>query len=147
MVVAVAAVAVKTTRTDQQVRPDVSEVEGGGSNSSAYLRQSLHSISEAILASLARSDYSCPEVCAAVLPAACLGECRRRWLPRLVCRVLCYSSEMVCCRCPTPCHTPFQACYGACTGGDTSCKDHCIAEVNRCCSENTRAAHTKEINE
>lgn len=136
----VAVVGATGTQSGQQATPEDTRMESCCRNSSAKLRQTLHSISTAILDSLSSRDHSCPRVCETVLHPVCLNECRRRWLPMLVCRMVCYSSEMMCCRCPIACHRPFQECYTTCAESNTSCKDNCIAKVNKCCSDDRRTA-------
>ncbi|MPC72161.1 uncharacterized protein LOC123520076 isoform X2 [Portunus trituberculatus] len=146
MVVMVAAIAVMATWNDQQTTPGDPQVESSGKNSSAELRQALQSISTAVLDSLSRSDHSCSQVCAEVLQPACITECRRRRLPNLVCRMVCYSSTVMCCRCSTSCHRPFQVCFTACAESDTWCKDCCIDEVNKCCDDDMVTTQEKEEN-
>ncbi|XP_063862926.1 uncharacterized protein LOC135102100 isoform X1 [Scylla paramamosain] len=146
MVMMVAVMAVTATWTDQQATSGDPQVKGGRRNSSAELRQALQSISAAVLDSLSRSDHSCSQVCAEVLQPACITECRRRRLPNLVCRMVCYSSTVMCCRCSTSCQRPFQECFTACAESDTWCKDCCIDEVNKCCDDDMNIAQQKEGN-
>ncbi|XP_050737560.1 uncharacterized protein LOC127009016 [Eriocheir sinensis] len=148
VVMAAAAMTMVESSAVQPAAPDQPQVKeeeevSGTNSSSGNLHLEFHSIHEAIRSSISRSDHSCPPDCDTLLRPICMNECRRRWLASLVCLMVCSSTELMCCRCPISCHGPFQRCYSRCSGGDTWCKDRCIARVNKCCSVDSRTPHAE----
>nr|XP_027227761.1 uncharacterized protein LOC113819769 [Penaeus vannamei] len=103
-------------------------------NPGSNLEREFKALSMDLLHTVRRTDFRCPTVCTTILTSTCQGECERRGLPSLPCRLFCYSSQVTCCQCPEFCHFPFQDCYARCLLQDTACKDRCIQAVQSCCS-------------